>query len=682
MDILRPQPVSKGPRHICAELQLPAGAVDFMTDIIIHPEACLHIAAGAHVHFAPGTGLAVMGSLKIKGTDADKVTFSGKNWRGLSILGPRVKGIELEYVHVSGAIGGAWSGEFDGDGAPVFAAPGPDNKIRGGGCLIAATGPEPVLMSNIEFQENSASHRGGALAALNATVQLTHCTFTGNLSRDGGALYLNRAGVEIDTCTFTNNGSEQMNGAGGAIAAKETIGRLTTCSFSGNHQGSGGAVALEESPLTIHECSFEENVAQEHGGALILQGKTLPQVIMCTFSENQTTLDGGAIFVHSQGNRALAIGECTFEGNLAGQFGGALASGTDTPLEIAQCVFVGNKGTEDSPGIVGGALHCSAGSRISIIGSRFNGNSAQEGGAIAYDTRGNPEGEPFINLALKETTFAENRAVQSGGAIAVSPHGTLDVGEKCRFSANEAGIGGGAIHVAPGGKIQLIGTGFDSNVANIGGAIAWHGTRGRLDSCIFGKNEAREFGGAIACIGAIYLNSCKFIQNTAQSMGGALWCAEANSMIGACTFTANTAGGSAGGGAIRCEAEEGPYQDRNQFTKNLPNDVAYLKETYPATTRKSGKQGANCWIVTAYYGDPRDPHVCAIRALREEWLADPWMRPGIAWLNDLYLRAGETPPGRWWMAHLHHGRRSPARRLTQLICTGLYALARRRPARD
>lgn len=674
MEPLIPQPVSKGPCHVRGATQLSAGDHDFVTDIVVHPDASLEIAAGAHVHFAPGVGLAVMGSLKIMGSETDPVTLGGKNWRGLAILGPQIKGVVLEHLQISGGVGHTWSGEFDEDGVPVFASENGDHAISGGGGFIAATGPEPILMTDVEFTDNAAAHRGGALAALQATLQLTRCTFTDNQARDGGALYLQGAGVEFDTCTFSNNGAELNKGTGGAIVAIETNGRLVTCTFTKNHNGAGGALSCTDSSLTLQECRFEENLALQQGGALQVTGQFLPQLIKGTFAKNQATGAGGAAFVQSQGNRSLTIQECLFEGNLAGEYGGALASGPATRLEITQCTFVGNQGDENSTELAGGALHCGAGSRIGVLGSRFQGNSAHEGGAIACDSRANPDGESVIHVALKETTFDENRAVQSGGAIAVSSHGTLDVGERCKFSTNEAGSGGGAIYIAIGGKILMGATGFTSNRASHGGALAWHGARGRLDGCIFGKNEAREFGGAIAAYAAIYLHSCKFIQNIAQTIGGALWCADADSIIGACTFTANTAGAT-GGGAIRCEADDGPYQGQNEFSKNLPNDVSYLEKAFPAPSQKNSKHGGSCWIVTAYYGDPYDPHVCAIRAMRDAWLADPRLHAATALLNALYVRGGEGALGRWWRGHLVT--EGWVRHFTRLLCRALYTLARR-----
>lgn len=674
MDLLTPQPVSRGPSHVRTVMQVPAGEHDFMTDIVVHPEGHLEIAAGAQVHFAPGTGLAVMGALKMQGSADEPITLGGKNWRGLAILGPQIKGVVLEHVQISGAVGGAWSGQFDDEGVPVFAAADGEHPIAGGGCFIAATGPEPVLMMDVEFKENAAAHRGGALAALQATLQLTRCAFSNNQSRDGGALYLQGSGVECDACTFTGNGAELNKGEGGAILAIETQGRLTSCTFKKNHNGTGGGLVGTGSPLTIQECRFEENLALQQAGGLHISGQALPQLIKTTFTGNQANLAGGALYAQIQGSRSLMIQECSFENNLTGERGGALASGHGARIEIVKCAFAGNQGGEDAPEIVGGAVHCGAGTRISVTESSFHSNHAHEGGAIACDTSANPEGESVIHLALKETTFDENRAAQSGGAIAISSHGTLDAGERCKFSANEAGSGGGAIHVEVGGKILMVGAGFTSNRASHGGALAWHGARGRLDGCIFGKNEAREFGGAIAAYAAIYLHACKFIQNTAQSIGGALWCAEADAMIGTCVFTANTAG-AAGGGAIRCEADDGPYQNQNEFSKNLPDDVAYLEKTYPEKVRKRGKGGSSCWVVTAYYGDPDHPHVCAIRALRSAWLADPRLRPLATGLNRLYLRVGAGAVGRWWSDRLAEA--GWERRLTRLLCHALYALARR-----
>lgn len=76
----------------------------------------------------------------------------------------------------------------------------------------------------------------------------------------------------------------------------------------------------------------------------------------------------------------------------------------------------------------------------------------------------------------------------------------------------------------------------------------------------------------------------------------------------------------------------------------------------------------DCWVVTAYYGDPFDPHVCAIRNLRDQLLAASFIGPLVAQVNVQYHRLGVSPIGSWWAAKLSAREQNIHKAVTKRVC--------------
>ncbi|MDO5860302.1 hypothetical protein [Methanobrevibacter sp.] len=216
------------------------------------------------------------------------------------------------------------------------------------------------------------------------------------------------------TVTLNNirfcNGKSSSNG--GAIYSSGNL-NLNNCVFENNEAISGGAVYAYPTSRSnsFESCTFKNNRASERGGAIYLEGSALA-------TKQETTLD-----------------KVTFEGNVADN-GGAVCS--EHILNVADCDFNRNSASN------GGAIYTLNG-RISILSSMYFINGVPTGGDTAY-------ARYSLNISGK-STFKNNKATSTGGAISIASNTYASLGLY------------GSLNISSG-------TFFESNGANIGGAIS------------------------------------------------------------------------------------------------------------------------------------------------------------------------------------------------------------------
>ena len=189
------------------------------------------------------------------------------------------------------------------------------------------------------------AHNGASpLTITNASPTIRNCTFQHNtkMAMDnviykvgGGAIKIVnddasilRTVTHIADSTFVHNNGTEHGGAlyvAGGVATELSIeGSL----FRDNRSNLGGAVAIdEESPasLVIKRSNFTGNNAGINGGALYLASVPYLLAENSLFLQNDA-VSGGAIFLDSKGASFLNayFNFCTFSGNHAASFGGAL----------------------------------------------------------------------------------------------------------------------------------------------------------------------------------------------------------------------------------------------------------------------------------------------------------------------------------------------------------------------
>ncbi len=140
----------------------------------------------------------------------------------------------------------------------------------------------------------------------------------------GGALLIDGSSPQIQNCRFINNYSDL---GGGAIVGRNSSASIVNCFFQWNRANWGGAVEFLglSSMGTITDCTFLENFSYYDGGALNVYDGASVEVRYCQFLHNEST-SGGAISLYIGIGGPVAVPELdvrysTFSENIA-SFGG------------------------------------------------------------------------------------------------------------------------------------------------------------------------------------------------------------------------------------------------------------------------------------------------------------------------------------------------------------------------
>lgn len=293
-----------------------------------------------------------------------------------------------------------------------------------------------------------------------------------NASTDqsAGAIYIFYGSPKFTKVQFVNN--RTVSTAGGAIfvfgsTTLRSKPEFTEVDFIGNQGISGGAVVISAyGELTFNKCKFINNKAlTTNGGAIHMFSATATAEIKdCTFSDNQATVSGGAIY--NGYNLPITISGSTFTNNIAttGFAGAIYAVGK---LSIEKGEFTGNKSSAGSAGAIYLGTNTN---EVLIEGNTFKDNeAAKEAGAI-YVTSASP--------IIKNNRFYNNKAVDFGGAIYTlgglpSSLSTPTVVGNI-FYANTAtsatGLGG-AVYIGDNSAPLIVNSTLYANTADKGGAI-------------------------------------------------------------------------------------------------------------------------------------------------------------------------------------------------------------------
>ena len=342
---------------------------------------------------------------------------------------------------------------------------------------------------------------------------------------------------------------------------------LVNVSFFANMAIKYGGGIFSEGPLQVTDSEFISNTTTSFGGGAI-NSTAILTVTASTFVRNVGVSDGGAI----EASALATIVDSKFFTNTAKTFhGGAIQSmGT---LNVIGSEFRGNLA-----GFAGGAIYMGVGATAAnIVDSTFKFNSVTTfaGGAIEA---------PFVNLTVVGSTFENNLASSSGGAIDAILHVTQTLSiEGSTFRNNfVSGINctplcshanGGAVAAISGGSVVINNAEFfDNNALKFGGALFLDtNTRATIDGSTFSGNGAGDNvnplgvnkgdGGAVFARGTLSVDETHFETNGAGLNGGAI---QATSMLTVTrsTFEANRTGEMGAGimvtgtGRLRVEASE------------------------------------------------------------------------------------------------------------------------------
>ena len=261
--------------------------------------------------------------------------------------------------------------------------------------------------------------------------------------------------------------------------------RLVDCVFSNNACISVHATCTNDTPAavsTIAGCLFTGNTSERAA----CRAEDYVVVAGCTFANNVSATSAGALHVFG-----ATVTNCTFVGNSAEHFGGALLSRTTPacPSRVIDCVFAGN--------------------------------AAYNGGAVSV---GYTSGATTSSGCSSGYVLMDRCLISNNVARATAPTGNYLGGGGIFFAAKAVGgLSGGEVR-----NCQIV----DNSSSWEGGGVCvrnWHGTAGFTGSwpilmrnCLVARNTAAVEGGGLYIIhngadGPYLVESCTVVDNKARN---------------------------------------------------------------------------------------------------------------------------------------------------------------------
>ena len=430
---------------------------------------------------------------------------------------------------------------------------------NGSGAALYAHNAAVVTLTGATFAGNDSADNGGAVY-LGTGVTLTLAdgvVFDGNHSAmDGGALYLaNQYDLQVKTETVKVQVPVVFSGS------KDDAG-LHGAKFTGNTaDGNGGALAFDAqfnglADNTIQYATFAGNIAKVRGGAIAFNAGIVQNTLdTCAFTKNHA-ICGGAVYYPNMIKEGedrtpdYSIINSAFERNAATDDNGLNGYGGAVLLQMNHS---GNLTTNHT-------------ASLRIQDSTFTNNSASySGGAVAAWKEGNGTRAIRMQVTLDGNTFtdnsttADNSKVTWGGGGAVyldsSAAGTFTANT---FTGNSSACRGGAVYMQNDLDIE--------DHIHTFGALGKDGKPDPDKANTFTGNHADVWGGAIfdgvsnetVCgeTTKTLIYGGTFQNNTTYSAGGAVYFSNKRGreddaiLFDGVTFTGNEAQRTGSGGAL------------------------------------------------------------------------------------------------------------------------------------
>jgi hypothetical protein len=278
------------------------------------------------------------------------------------------------------------------------------------------------------------------------------------------------------------------------------------------------------------------------------------------------TLSGGSIYADAQSS--LFAQNCTFAGNAAGSFGGAIfIESSDAPVDLRYCTFTNNTQTQTTltglNSIGGGAIYSNAPVLLTSCSFVHNSVAQGKGGAIGAESVFDSN-STFVNnsamaggaVSLKDfdfsrETFHESESQVSPSLMVASLQGSVFVGNSA-----SAGSGGAIESSVAGTTITAIGSTFTANRAALGGGALFADGLQLTNCTLSGNLASAASGGAVQTISSLdaSLSEVVLLNNRAQASGGALSFTSASQGMMVVTLVGITCSGNSGNSA---SADEG-----------------------------------------------------------------------------------------------------------------------------
>lgn len=520
------------------------------------------------------------------------------------------------------------------------------------GTAIRAVKCGTYTITNCLFTHCFSPASGGAVGVHKANIydsafvsNTAQCAYCGSEAEGagGGALGVfwngNWGKVCLTGCRFEGNACMPNSGngyGGGAITAPKQQLYLTNTVFVGN-SSTCHAGAIYGNPASASNVTFAANTASERGGAIgsVNPGAMKSVYVDCRFVGNSAPASyGGVIYLHNQAAGGLTATNCTFQGNFAKAYGGAIDCDGRFANELVGCRFLGNwVNSGDNDAEANGGAIGRGGARL-MAGCLFSNNVAKVyGGAIQWGEYPKPETCP--ECVVTNCTFVDNRLdgrfgnvqrnmTHAGGALSMNSEGAVLRLDDCTFRGNSIfldnyrhthTIYGGAVNFGtensgPKG-CRILNCDFVANSIKTGmpchaGAVYLGGSTNLIANCTFvanSNNTENAMGSAVNTSASSVkawnmVSNCTFALNydgkNAGAAPGALCHYQGGVAIVDCVFSNNTIRpGSAGGGAI------GHYQQnvkqRSRSSNLLVDRCAFFDNTSPTYGGAIYLQAATDW---------------------------------------------------------------------------------------
>lgn len=321
----------------------------------------------------------------------------------------------------------------------------------------------------------------------NLTVANGKTTGVGEDGAGAGIRTASNTSLIVENSLFQNNNA---NGTGGGaiFAGFRSTNTISGSKFIGNSTGGndasgksergGGAIAVKsESQLTVTGSDFTNNKGI-NGGAIntLLSGLKVENSV---FKNNDST-PGGAFGPHTKG------------------YGGAIFSdgANGKTIEIDNSRFDGNRGAGQGGGLF---LFGYGSDKVIVEDSTIINN------AVVSDTKGDSLGGGLRAsggaLEIKNTTVANNKALQQGGGLWVGRATPVTIsnstfyGNRAETADGTGGLGGGIALINGSSPTKIINTTVANNYAGFqGGGFLGGGKSTTLTNSIVANNVANNGG--------------------------------------------------------------------------------------------------------------------------------------------------------------------------------------------
>ncbi|MFT5885943.1 MAG: putative outer membrane repeat protein [Arcticibacterium sp.] len=227
-----------------------------------------------------------------------------------------------------------------------------DNAGNSGGGMY--NNYSDVSIEKCNYLNNYADFVGGGIYNSLGSIIINYCQFTDNHAdaTGGGGIYNQGTLSYVYNSNFDNNSAYFYGGGVNDSYAYDLESKYENCLFRNNSATlNGGGMHLRGSgSILISNSQFETNTSESGGGVFTVDAS--PKFQHCLFDENIAMEDGGALEVFDTYNGdGPNFENCVFINNSAKK-GGAVHNNYDTESTFVNCTFTSNEAT-----VNGGAMY-------------------------------------------------------------------------------------------------------------------------------------------------------------------------------------------------------------------------------------------------------------------------------------------------------------------------------------